>query len=137
MVTAKLDAKASYSCTASESNDINVPVGSVPVTPLTLQTVLGGIIGMKSASAHSLIDFYGSLEPYDLFAERSGLQAFSTPPTEPREVHGSIVVKSDGGAGIELDIKIFHTTRAFDPRGMQAFIFAEAPKAYKLTCSVF
>jgi len=134
MAGGRLDPAASYSCVVLESNDKNIPVGTETNGPLTVASLERGAIALKPGANSSLIDFYGPLESYDLLVRNSGIQAFSSPPTEPREIHGSIVVNLNEKR-MELSIKVFPTTRAFSANGTQAFILADVPQVYKLTCS--
>jgi hypothetical protein len=122
-----------------ESNDKNIPAGAVSSSPVTVTSIVSGVIPFKSGSDKSMIYFYGPLTSYELFTPSSGYQAFATPPGEPREIHGSVIVGSAGSEGVELQIIMFHTTRAFDSAGSMAFLFTGSPLApniYKLGCSV-
>ncbi len=134
---ASLDPELSYSCIVTKSNNKNVPIGAVTVTPLSVQSLeSSGSIHLKTKSMKSHIDFYGPLMSYDRYVDKSGFQAFAIPPTEPREIHGSITVEPATNDGLELSITLFHTTRAFDNEGSQVFIFTSAPDLYTMNCSV-
>ncbi len=130
----KLD--ANYSCTVSESNDKNVPVGSPTKGGITLRSLAAtGAMLVKTPNDTGLIDFYGPLTIYDALAPQSGFLVLATKFADQREVQGSIFVSELSERKIGLDIKIFQMTRVFEnPGGSQAFAIRDWPGAYKLTC---
>lgn len=126
-----------YVCSIASSNDRNIKVSSV-TPPFSLRSTLGNgviLVRDKDTNESRIIDLYGSLVVYELYAVNSGFIALATPPTEARESHGSILVTSKSDTQIELNISVFQTIRAFAKADQeQAFIFGGQPQLYKLDC---
>ena len=132
---AKINIDTKYSCRVVDSNNKNLPRGSITRGSTSLRTVAksGTLFFGNSADA---IDLYSPLEFYDAFAANSGYVVLATDPTEDKEVQGSILVSESGSKSLELSITVLHTTRVFhSSTGKMAFISHTQPAIYKLVCN--
>lgn len=140
MADTGIDLESAFTCKVIASNDNTVLTGATTTIPVALKSLSQGYLSFKNISGnHGAIDFYGPMEKYQ--RELPNEMVFATPPTELREVHGSIALTQISSREVSIDILLLHTTRVFDAKGNIVFIFAATnrtpslPQLFKLSCT--